>query len=80
MCFDEMESKKRKTFFYHNRYPHPDNLNFDLQHVYTEVHYNAVIRGSGVDYKDRVVSILKTAVKSVNQYKINRRKIIPQDL
>lgn len=24
-----------------------------------------VIRGSGVDYKDRVVSILKTAVKSV---------------
>ena len=39
-----------------------------------------VIRGSGVDYKDRVVSILKTAVKSVNQCKINRRKIIPQDL
>lgn len=39
-----------------------------------------VIRGSRVDYKDRVVSILKTAVKSVNQCKINRRKIIPQDL
>ena len=47
MCFDEMEpptpppQKKTKTFFYHNRYPHPDNRNFDLQHVYTEVHYNA---------------------------------------
>ena len=35
------KKKKKKTFFYHNRYPHPDKRNFDLQHVYTEVHYNA---------------------------------------
>ena len=71
-----MEPKKGKTFFYNNRYPHPDNLNFDLQHVYTEVHYNARYQSAvGVDYKDRVVSILNTAVRSVNQCKINRRKL-----
>ena len=35
------QKKKKNAFFYHNRYPHPDNRNLDLQHVYTEVHYNA---------------------------------------
>lgn len=80
MCFDEMEPKKRKTVFYHNRYPHPDNLNFDLQRLYGGSPQCPLSECGGVDYKDRVVSILNTAVKSVNQCKINRRKIIPQDL